>query len=298
MKKYETIGELLKDLRTEEKITQSNMASILNLTSRTLGRIERDEVQRLNKKSKHLLTENLKVPPQVVSNLSSEIKIPTYYSIATRRYSLSKLYLRLNQANLDYAYAGNVIGDGFSISSNMDVDDIHEYDNHIYPTENPIQKSVILKSAEVLPELNLIYRDDNYYYGGHVVVIPLSEDCYSQIRVNLKNEGKIETTDLMQPSERLPILYVYSCYANCCDISILLIKKAFNGLKHLVRSGRVSKRSILAGYAVTNDGIDMAENAGLEKIFEAPEEFIEYGTQQTPSFYENRIANTRISKYL
>ena len=98
MKKYYNLGELLIDYRHFNGVSQSDVASQLDVDVRTVIRWEKGE-SILNPEKEKTLADITFIPYQVIRNLNTPIQIPTFYDFDLRKYSLSAISSELPDAD-------------------------------------------------------------------------------------------------------------------------------------------------------------------------------------------------------
>ena len=98
MKKYSSIGQLIKDYRNFHEISQSDLAIKLGADVRTVQRWE-NEGTLLKDDKVSVLAETTLLPIQLIRNLNINKAIPTYYSFELLKYTLSELAIELPEAS-------------------------------------------------------------------------------------------------------------------------------------------------------------------------------------------------------
>jgi transcriptional regulator with XRE-family HTH domain len=287
MKLYSNIRELLKDYREQLGVNQDYIADKLRISERTFRRWESDK-KPITLDNEHAITENLHIPFIVIRALNADI--PVLYNIKSRRYSLSQVSRELFVKDLFKSVTLNQIGERIKIiEKDKEITNILNYDQGVYNTDKPIPKFLIKYASEILPELNFYVKDNFGYYSGHLVIFPIRESTYIQLKEGLISEGELKKNDLIKPEINTKVsLHVSSIYCDCLDTCIVLLKKALCNFSSL-RQTRLHPDSTISGYVVTIDGSELANKFGLTKIFEKYEEKLKFQTEFTPTFFESRI---------
>ena len=84
MKKYNTIGELLIDYRSINRLSQAEFSAKLNVDIRTIQRWENNATLIKPEKEEDIVMETL-LPYQLVRNLNASVPIPTFYDFRIRK---------------------------------------------------------------------------------------------------------------------------------------------------------------------------------------------------------------------
>lgn len=215
MKKFQTLGELIKAYRHYHSASQSDLASRLDVDIRSVIRWEKNETL-LNNEKEEVLADVTFIPYQVIRNLNSPKQIPTFYDFDLRKYSLSSLSSELPDAEW--------------IKSKIDIqtDRVRSIDNqsdlkpilrHTKLQKNPLKslsKSLLWEASQALPELNLIMFDQSGYYSGHCIYFPLDYDVYAKIRNRKINEYDLSPKNLINyKTVSKPVFYCHSITADC-----------------------------------------------------------------------------------
>ncbi|MEQ9289338.1 MAG: hypothetical protein RIG77_20590 [Cyclobacteriaceae bacterium] len=286
MKLYTTIAELLNDYISYNGWKKVDLARHLGVDYKNVQRWLSDS-NRLSSEFEHLLVEKLNLPFQVIHNLNADYSIPVSYNIRTRRFSISEV----SKSPIDREFLASQKDDikiykAEPITSEADIKAILDYDHSIYDTSVPLPSILIEQSSQLLPELNLIVKDTLGYYCGHLITIPIKQAPYQKLRSDLLSEGDLRIEDLSRPNESVTMsFHFYSVYGTCTDTSTLLLKKALR----YFNSHKFNPECILSGYAVTADGIEIAQKLGFNTVFENHKEFEEYNTERIPTFFEQKI---------
>lgn len=262
MKRYSSLSELIADYREQFDMTQVDLASKLNVDVRTISRWEKNESLIKTDKEDDFVNA-LFIPHQVIHNLNSEHPITIFYDLETRTYSMSLIGTQIVNTEL------------FKSAFPVEEEHIHELDiasdydfikgiHAMRTNEKTIDLKVIKKSAEKLPDLNLVIFDQAGFYAGHSVFIPLKYETYKKIREDELDESEIALNDLGSGDENDPdVYYFYSLYADSIAHSYYLASR-------ILRFFKVHQLSnyIVAGYAYRENALEMHREMGLRKIRE------------------------------
>ena len=262
MKKYFALGELLVDYRKHRDLTQIDFAAILDVDVRTIIRWEKNE-SLIKSEKENLIIENLGIPHQVIRNLNTERPIAVYFDFERWLYALSLLSSMVKSSNefkTDVEYETSRIE---TLSQDKDFDFI-TYIQKNQKNCNPIRNEVIKTAAHILPDINLVIRDQSGYHGGHVSILPLKYDVYEKIRDRTMQENQIQVNDLsLEMSKETSVFYFYSIYSNSLDNTYYLVNKMlFYFLK------RESKNYVFAGITFQKLKVDRFKEMGFTIVWE------------------------------
>lgn len=265
MKKYDNLGELLIDYRTINEMSQIDLASLLDVDTRTISRWEKNETLIKSEKEKELV-ERLFIPYQVIRNLNTDNPISIYYNPDLRTYSLSALMQRASA--FWYKEELPVEPDRIHLlSKDTDVEfveDIQEMNKNL----KPLRPELIKEAAKILPELNLILHDQSGFDAGHISVLPLKYDAYIKIRDQEIKEDSLSVNDLTNNLNENPVIfYYYSLYADSLENAYYLM----NRLLGYFRENQF-KNYIFAGITYRKNKIELLREMGLKIIWEEPNE--------------------------
>ena len=88
MKKYDSLAELIADYRESKGLTQLDLAGMINVDVKTIGRWE-NGLSLIKQDKEDDVVDALFLPHQVIHNLNSEHPISIFYDIDSRTYSFS-----------------------------------------------------------------------------------------------------------------------------------------------------------------------------------------------------------------
>ena len=181
MKKYSSLGDLIKDYRTHQKLSQSELASQFDVDVRSVIRWEKNETS-LSPEKEALMAEITFIPYQVIRNLNTPNEIPTFYDFDLRKYSLSAISNELPEAKWIKSKIDVPTNRLRPISGKGDLFNILRFTKlQHYPAKN-MNPEMIEAAVKILPELNLIIEDQLGSYSGHCVYFPLSLNTYNKIK--------------------------------------------------------------------------------------------------------------------
>jgi len=284
MKKYITLGELLADYRTLNKISQADFAADLNIDIRTVNRWEKD-ITLIKSEKEEELVEKTFIPYQVIRNLNATVAIPTYYDFTLRKYSLSELSNSLPDADWFIHQMEKRTNRIRPIEFESDFDDILRHAYFLYNTPIKVGKQIIKESAKLLPELNLIIFDDAGYYSGHSVYFPLSYSAFQKLRNREILEGELSVDDLVDfKSVEKPVFHNYEMAADCNENMFYIIGATMRFIRD-----QSAKDYTYSALAVRPDSEELNKKLGFHMVWEDKKEQELLGLQCPPRFYEGNL---------
>lgn len=233
MKKYHTLGELLVDFRKNRNLTQIDFAAMLDVDVRTVIRWEKNE-SLIKTEKERILIENLGIPHQVIRNLNTDRPISVYFDFKRWLYSLT-LLSGMVKSSKEFKTEHE-----FETSRIETLKDEKDFEFITYIQKNqknctPLRKEVIETAARILPEINLVIRDQSGYHGGHISILPLKYEVYEAIRDQKMKENELRVQHLSSYMDDDPkVFYFYSIYSNSLDNTYYLINKMLFYFKKLV----------------------------------------------------------------
>jgi hypothetical protein len=240
------------------------LAAKLDVDVRTVIRWEKNESLVKQEKEKDFV-ENLGIPHQVIRNLNTEKPIPIYFDFFRRVYSFSFLsqkvlstseFIKDLEINTDRIH---------QISSEKDIEFI-TYIQKLNNNNRPLKAELILKAAQILPELNLVLYSHSGFCAGHVTILPLKYSTYQKIRNQEMPEGNLDMNDLTFDFTTSPrVFYYYSMYADSADNSYYLLNRIMWHFKK-----NKYKDYIFAGITYRKLKIELFKELGLKVIWETP----------------------------
>lgn len=262
MKKYITLAELLIDYRNYHRLSQFDLAAKLDVDARTVIRWEKNEsLVRQEKETDFVRI--LGIPHQVIRNLNSETPIPIYFDFFRRVYSFTTLSQKV-LSNSVFILDPEIDTDRIHlISSKKDIEFI-SYIHKLHKNYYPLKSEILLKAAQMLPELNLALHSYSGFCAGHISILPLKYSSYLKIR----NEGMLERNlhfnDLSFDLDNSPqVFYYYSLYADSVENSYYLINRVMFHFKKMKYNDY-----IFAGISRVKERIDLFKEMGLNMVWE------------------------------
>ncbi len=215
MKQYKSLGHIIKDFRRFEGVSQSDLASQLDIDIRSIIRWEKNETLVKPEKEK-LLVKITFIPYQVIRNLNTIRPIATFYDFTLRKYSLTTISNELPEAE----WIGSKIDvptDRLKpINSQEDIDNIIRYVELQHYPDKTTNRNLLKSAAELLPELNVIIFDEDGNYSGHCACLPISKRSYEKLRNKTIKENNLLTSDLVNyQTQQEPIFFCHSITADC-----------------------------------------------------------------------------------
>ena len=215
MKKYVGIGELIKSYRINSGNSQSELASQLDVDTRTIMRWEKNETL-VSSDKEHSLANATFIPIQVIRNLNTTSPIPTYYDFGLRKYSLSTLFSELPDAQWINSRIEMQTDRLKSFESKENFEPIIRFTKL---QKNPLKTTnteLMWEASKIFPELNMILFDHFGNYSGHCVYFPISLKTYQKIRNKEITENNLQIKDLINyKTNEQPVFYCHSITADC-----------------------------------------------------------------------------------
>ena len=226
MKKYMSIGQLLKDYRNYHKISQSELAVKLEADIRTVQRWEYGQTK-LNEDKVQILAETTLLPLQLIINLNFNNAIPTYYSFELHKYSLSKLAIDLPDAS----WYKQKIKESTSRIRTIDLALDFEFLVSVLKIPKEHQKSIksVMREALLhLPEINVIIQNEMGFYSGVFVLLPITEEAYGLLRDRRINSNELRAEHICDPNfQDQKIYFEFELTADNNEDGLYLIAAGF-----------------------------------------------------------------------
>lgn len=281
MKKYTTLGELLKDYRKLNNTSQSDLSSRLNVDVRTLIRWENNETLIKSEKEEELVEETF-IPYQLIRNLNANVAIPTFYDFRIRKYSYSELSNELPEAEWFRTRLDIESHRSRPIAHQSDLDHILNYFKHFYEEVNTIHKDMIMEAARIAPALNQILFDTSGYYAGHCIAFPIKRDIYNKLKGKEMMEEALDINCLttVKPGEET-LFYFYNITADCNENMFYILCPLLKYFQEF-ESGNYK----IAALVLRPDGFNLVEQLGLKLTWEDLNSEISPDLGFLPRFYE------------
>lgn len=285
MKKFNSLGELLVEYREYNDISQNEFADSVNVDVRTVQRWERDVTLVKPDKEEEIVLATL-LPYQLIRNLNASVPIPTYYDFYIRKYSLTTLTNELPDASWFKSQINIETNRLRKIDYDLDIKHIVHFIESQHDDNHQVNKDLIRRAIELLPELNLVLTDDSGYYSGHCIILPIKEETYLKLRNREIVKSDLRAKDLVDRTtlER-PIFFNYDVTADSND-SIFYVVAAF------LRFFKNFKGDYLfCTYTERPDNINLNQQVGIKVVWEDKERMEELGIDVAPRFYEGNYKN-------
>ncbi len=281
MKKFQTLGELIKAYRAHHEKSQTDLASDLDVDIRSVIRWEKNETL-LNPEKEAELARVIFIPYQVIRNLNSSTQIPTFYDFDLRKYSLSALSSELPDASW--------------IKSKIDVktdriktitskEDLAPVVRHTQLQKNPLKtvdEDLFLEAAKNLPELNMILLDQSGYYSGHCVYFSIRPETYQKIRSREITEKQLTARDLINyKTQEKPIFYCHSITADCNENFFYIIGAVLKFFRD-APLGNYLYALLTSRY----DSHNMSEQLGVKTVWQDLDIKENFGLKDAPRLVE------------
>lgn len=288
MKKYQDLGQLLRDFREVSGKSRASMAQWIGVDERSVRRWEKKQSPVRDSNIKDI-AKNTKIPFEVLFRLNHQY--PTLYDISTHRYAscpFDKDYVNrrvLRKELFDTEEQGN-------LSSINLTNDIEEISSGLpaYLGRGTINTEALHCAIKILPELNLIIRDPVGFYSGHLICFPLRMAKYDDLKSMKLDETKITIKDMTAPPWDGPIaLHIYSLLATCSTYVYCIMKRMIRYFL-LKMPNNLHPDTILSRYAVTEDGNELCKKIGMKVVNFGYKDLNRFGTEALPHFYEIKIS--------
>ena len=232
IKKYYSLGELLKDYRETHKLSQADFAIKLNADIRTIQRWEKDETN-INEEKVADLVEATLLPFQLVRNLNAKETIPTFFDFHSQKYSLSKLALEIPGGEWFKRRMNEKTSRIRTIDVDYDFDYLMTYMNIPKNLHKNLYK-VIREVSLICPEMSVIITDELGYYSGYCIVFPVNEETYQSIRNRELEIQEIEVSGIVDYKfQKRPIFINCNLNADCNENIQYLVGNVLNFFKNL-----------------------------------------------------------------
>jgi len=283
MKKYTSLGELLIDYRKINSVSQMDLAAHFEVDIRTIIRWEKNETL-LKPDKEEAMVDITFIPYQVIRNLNAPVSIPVFYDFDIRKYSLGKISNDFPDANWLKAKMNTLSDRLRTISHNSDIEDVLRCSLVQKHISKQINKEMIIKATELLPELNLILFDSSGYYSGHSVFFPLKRSVYNKIRDKSLKEEDLTTQDFVGNKKEInPVYYAYDMNADCNDNMFLIVGAIMKYFKKL------SCDYTYASYTSRHDTYDVNHQLGTTLVWEDKAHQDELNSKAPPRLYETNF---------
>ena len=232
MKKYYSLGELLKAYRGLKKISQAEFSIKMNSDIRTIQRWEKNETTINEDKVSELIDETL-LPLQLIRNLNANDPIPIFFDFNTWKYSLTELAIELPEASW---YKRKM---GISTERLRKMDLSYDFDFVVNAMAIPQEfyknlKEVFREAIFHLPELNLIITDELGNYSGFSIILPINQDAYELMKQGGLSANNLEVKHIQdQNFQEIKTFFCFKLTADSNDNMQYLIGAVLSYFKTL-----------------------------------------------------------------
>ncbi len=280
MKKYTNFGDLLSDFRDTYGVSQSDLASWLNVDIRTVQRWERNDTLLKPEKEAEMVKVTL-LPYQLVRNLNTINPIPTFYDFRLRKYSLSSVEKPLPDAATLLKNIDLKTERVHTIDIQKELETVMLYASVLYGRESVVGKAVLEQAVSLLPELNLYLEDEAGFYGGHCLILPLPNPIYSKLKKREIANKDIKASDLINPKTGVPtVFYAYSLTADSNTGVLYLVSP----LLRFFRDNAFDDY-LFASFTKRHDSVEINRQLGLKPLW------TEQSKNGNKILYEGRFQN-------
>jgi len=265
MKKYYSLGALLKDYRQFQNLTQSDLSDKLEIDVRTYQRWEQDQTNIGGEKVGGLVEKTL-LPHQLIRNLNATDPIPTFFNFKTQKYSLSELSNEIPDVEWYKKKMDRTTSNMRTMDVAYDFDYMMTYLNIPEHYHHKLKK-VIRETIKIVPQLNQVITDELGYYSGFSLVVPITKEARELFR-NRELISEQLTIDQITDYkfQEKPIFFVFSVSADCNDnIQYLIgnIISFFNKNDHL--------NYMYCGFFERKDAYHVHDQFGFTQVWRVPD---------------------------
>ena len=262
MKKYKSIGQLIKDYRRFHAISQSDLAIKLSVDVRTVQRWENERTL-LKDDKVSVLVETTLLPIQLITNLNINKAIPTYYSFELHRYTLSKLTIDLPDAS----WYKKTLKEHTDRIRAIDLELDFEFLASVFKIPIEYQKNIKSAFKEALlhiPEINVIIKNELGFYSGALVLLPITEEAYTLLRDRKINRYELRAEHICDPEfQDKKFFFEFELTADNNDDGQYLIVAGLRFFDELK-----DQDYLYCSFDFRKDSSHLAEQTGLEIIWQ------------------------------
>jgi transcriptional regulator with XRE-family HTH domain len=228
MKKYQSLADLLIDVRAAKNMTQLDLAVELDIDIRTIKRWESGDTL-FKDRMEVEVARKLNIPYQVIHNLNSSRPIPMYYDIENRQFASTIGGLRIPEAKwLKFKLATED-----SLFRTIDPEADFEIIQSIFEIQGltrPCTIDILKKAVQFAPDVNVVFHDQSGFYAGHLILLKIRSEFYDQLTQNLESLQSFSAFDIDNnaDNEGNPIYLFYSHYADSLANSYYVMSRLFS----------------------------------------------------------------------
>lgn len=282
--KFKSLGNLIKAYRKHENMSQTQLASELDVDIRTVIRWEKNDTL-LNIEKEVQLARVTFIPYQVIRNLNSSNPIPTFYDFGLRKFSMSKLSSELPDANWIKSRIDLYTERLKSINCK---EDLLPVIRHTELQKNPLKSTnldLLFEASRNLPELNMVLFDQSGYYSGHCAYFSLSQKTYEKLRSREIDENQLTPKDLVNyKTQDSPVFYCHSITADCNENFFYIIGAVLKFYRDTPL-----QNYLYALLTSRYDSHNMSDQLGVKTVWEDPEIKEKYGLIDAPRLVEGNF---------
>lgn len=283
MKQYFSLGSLLIDYRIDRSMSQLDLSLLTNVDVRTIQRWEKNITLIKPDKEKEIAEATL-LPYQLIRNLNTSAPIPTYYDFRIRKYSLTELNNELPDASWLDGRVKEFSKRTRTIKPDTDMvilkQDLLLQKNN----QDPISRNLLVRAVELLPELNLIIKDDFGNYSGHSIALPLKKEAYDLLVNRQMPVSDLNSAHLINyKNSELPVFLNYDITADCNDNVYYLSHEYLKFFKDFTRE------YIYCAYTMRYDSYRLNEQLDMKLIWEDQVQKDALGLKYFPRFYSGNF---------
>jgi transcriptional regulator with XRE-family HTH domain len=280
MKKYETLGDLLLDYRKVYGVSQADLAASINVDTRTIQRWENGSTL-INVEKENDVIGATQLPYQLLRNLNTNKPIPTFYDFDIRKYSLTQISNDLP----DLSWFEELFGTYSEKIRTLDFEKDREYllkHMHLHKNIPKNLYAVIQESARIVPELNLIIKDNSGYISGHSMMFPLKAETQKKLKERTLLEENLTIQDLANSNlNEIAHFHNFHITADCNDSIFYMINEFYHFFQKLN-----SDAYLYTASPIRRDTYKLNDQLGLKLIWEEEPKKDIHGINMAKRFYE------------
>ncbi len=285
MKKFTSLGEIILEYRSINNKSQADLASDMDVDSRTIIRWEKNKTQ-LKDEMEFKLSKITFIPHQVIRNLNSATPIHTYYDFGLRKYALSQLSTELPEAEW-IRERMNFFSDKIRpLNPTVDLINVFRFNRLQNDPLKSQNVELFEESIRRMPKLNIVITDENNLYAGHCCYFPLKKESYLKIKNREIKECDLTVKDLVQNiSTDQPVYYCHSITADSNENFFYIIGEVLRFYKNNLFGKDYTYALLTSRY----DSYDMSKDLGVKLIWEDIELQKKLNLKAPPRLYEGNF---------
>ena len=200
MQKFESLGQILIAYRKFAGLSQTDLGVLLNVDNRTIIRWEKNTTL-LKADKEEELADSTFIPYQVIRNLNAPIAIPTFYDFVLRKYATHEVFSTVPHADWLRTLPPISTQRFNPIKTAKEIELIKKCLKLQGKNTDRIKEEVLLRAADLFPQLNFVLYENTGFYAGHCLILPLKKEVYQKIKVKIIHPLEIRPQDLLNPQQ-------------------------------------------------------------------------------------------------